>query len=416
MNLKARFSLISLMFKRRSIKEIVKKNIEIIWGYPLYVLSCITPRNKKKWLVGSHVGFSGNPKYFFIYVVAECKMKKCYWIAATRAEERKIRELGFPAYYRWSIKGVFHSITAGTYIYGFHLIDVNFWTSGGVKRINLWHGVGIKNIEFKSTKGSAGKIYDEKNFFSRVYLPYLFKRPHLFLSTSPLMTEHFKQCFRITDKECIEGIYPRCDIFRWQSEKLKQFIYQYESAESLALIEKLKKCRKSYLYMPTWRETRENFIVSAGFDFVLLNEVLRQRDNLFLLKLHPESNLSMEEMSRYSNILVLDKKIDIYPVLPFTDVLVTDYSSIYYDYLLMPGKEVLLFPFDYAEYITAGRDLAFDFDKYTPGKRVHTFEELLTVIRDEVSLQFDEREWIVNQFWNYTYTISSLVMKIKTLA
>lgn len=168
--------------------------------------------------------------------------------------------------------------------------------------------------------------------------------------------------------------------------------------------------------MPTWRETRENFIVSAGFDFVLLNEVLRQRDNLFLLKLHPESNLSMEEMSRYSNILVLDKKIDIYPVLPFTDVLVTDYSSIYYDYLLMPGKEVLLFPFDYAEYITAGRDLAFDFDKYTPGKRVHTFEELLTVIRDEVSLQFDEREWIVNQFWNYTYTISSLVMKIKTLA
>ena len=72
MNLKAKFSLISLMFKRRSVKEIVKKNIEIIGGYPLYVLSFITPRNKKKWLVGSHIGFSGNPKYFFIYVVAEC--------------------------------------------------------------------------------------------------------------------------------------------------------------------------------------------------------------------------------------------------------------------------------------------------------------------------------------------------------
>lgn len=108
-------------------------------------------------------------------------------------------------------KRSFHSITAGTYIYGFHLIDVNFWTSGRVKRVNLWHGVGIKNIEFKSTKGSAGK-YMMRKLFSRVYLPYLFKRPHLFLSTSPLMTEHFKQCFRVTDKECIEGIYPRCDI------------------------------------------------------------------------------------------------------------------------------------------------------------------------------------------------------------
>lgn len=412
MNLMKRLSFIYLMFRRRNCQEIIGKNIEAILGYPLYALSFLFSRDKNKWLVGSHIGFAGNPKYFFIYLIKEHTEKRCYWIAATRKEEMVLRNLSLPVYYRWSIKGVYHCLTAAVYIYGFHLTDVNFWTSGKVKRVNLWHGVGIKNIEFKSTIGSAGQIYDTKNVVSRIYFPYLFQRPHLFLSTSPLMTEHFKQCFRITNEECIEGIYPRCSIFCWGKDELNDFIRKYESKESFELIGKLNKCCRSYLYMPTWRETRSDFISSAGFDFSALDVVLKQKNELFLLKLHPESNLLMDKMNDYSNILVLDKKIDIYPVLPFTDVLITDYSSIYYDYILMKEKKVLLFPFDYSEYISEGRDLAFDFDKYTPGKRANTFKELLTFIQDGDSLEFEEREWIINQFWDYSYSIDDLFCKI----
>lgn len=401
------------MFKRRSFSDILKKNIELIYGYPLYLLSFLMPRNKNKWLIGSHIGFAGNSKYFFIDVVTEHKNKKCFWIASTRQEAAEIKALGLPAYYRWSIKGVFHSLTAGVYIFSFHLIDINFWTSGRALRVNLWHGVGIKNIEFKVTQGSAGKIYDEKNIISRIYFPYIFKRPHIFLSTSPLMTQHFKGCFRITDKECMEGTYPRCDIFQWDKSRLTEFINKYEPKDTKILIDKLKTFNKSYLYMPTWRETRYDFITSAGFNFKELDKVLKEKNEVFLLKLHPSTKLDIENMNGLENILILNNKMDIYPVLPFTDVLITDYSSIYYDYLLMENKQVLLFPFDYNEYITKARDLAFDFDTYTPGKRANNFEELLYYIKNDTPLDFPKKEWITQQFWNGNK--DNLLRKIETL-
>lgn len=59
----------------------------------------------------------------------------------------------------------------------------------------------------------------------------------------------------------------------------------------------------------------------------------------------------------YSNLRIIDSSCDIYPILPFTDVLITDYSSIYYDYMLIPNKQILLFPFDEEEYCTFNRDL-----------------------------------------------------------
>ncbi|MGN0035932.1 MAG: CDP-glycerol glycerophosphotransferase family protein [Bacteroidaceae bacterium] len=393
-------TLMRQMIKRRSVKELVMKNVELLYGYPMYAVSFLMPRCRKKWLIGSHIGFAGNSKYFFIDMVSNHRQDvQCIWITASRTEVKHLSELGLPAYYRWSWKGLWHCLTAGSYIFSYQLTDVNFWTSGGVKRVNLWHGVGIKNIEFKTSKGSGKLICDEKNVLARIYLPYQFKRPHCFLSTSPLMTQHFMECFRIDRSSCIEFLYPRCELFFWGRERLKKFVDKYETASSRQLIRRLEQSRKSYLYMPTWRSKRSNFVEEVHFDFAALNQILVEKNDLFLLKLHPEEAFSLESVRDYSNIIVLDKRIDIYPILPFTSVLVTDYSSIYYDYIMMRDKDVLLFPFDYKEYITADRDLAFDFDEYTPGKRVHTFEELLQYVKDDVPLAFSHRDWIVRQFW-----------------
>lgn len=393
-------SLVLLMFKRRSIADLIKKNVEIIFGYPLYFISFLFPRNKKKWVIGNHIGFAGNSKYLFIYVQKEQVGKKCYWIASSRKEAKQIRSLGFTAFYKWSFKGLFHCLTAKTYIFSSHLTDINFWTSARTRSVNMWHGVGIKKIEFELSVGSGKKIYDEKNIISRIYLPQIFRKPNIFLTTSPLMREHFKRCFRITDKECFQCGYPRNDIFFWNKEKLTDFISKYENVHSQKLVEKLQTYNKSYLYMPTWRETRVDFITAAGFDFEKLNHILKGKNELFLLKLHPATNLDLNQLKGLTNIVIVDKNVDIYPVLPFTDVLITDYSSIYYDYLLLENHDIILFPFDYNDYILKSRDLAFDFDDYTPGKRVYTFDDLLTLINNGENLEFKERKAITDLFWS----------------
>lgn len=357
-------------------------------------ISYLTPRNKNKWLVGNARGFNNNTKYFFIHAKEVLQMKDCYWICKNKRYRTEIQQLGYKAYHPWSLVGLYHLLTAKVYVYDSHISALNFWTSGRVKKVNLWHGVGIKNIEYKVQI----KNEEQENWLNYLRRPVNYVHPDLFLSTSPMMTKHFAECFRIPEIRCIESEYPRCAIFKKTQEELLSFISTYENKETQKLAERLNEASRSYIYMPTWREGNDDFLKKAGFDLQAMENVLKEKNELFLFKLHPFTRITVDT-STYKHILFIDNKMDIYPLLPFTDVLVTDYSSIYYDYLLMPNKEILLFPFDYKEFIASEHDLAFDFDEYTPGARVYTFTDMLEAIRSGQHFINDKKQWIMDVFW-----------------
>lgn len=355
--------------------------------------SYLMPRQKDKWLVGNAKGFNSNTKYFFLHAKLQLKKENCYWISKNRKSLDAVRRLGFKAYHPASPKGLYHLLTAGVYIYDIRVSALNAWTYGGAKLVNLWHGVGIKNVEHKVSNAPR-----EVPVLSYLRHPVNYVRPHLFLSTAPLMTKHFAECFRIPESRCLESTYPRCDIFKFSKEALLDHMRRIEGEEMVALAERLQSHARTYIYMPTWRGTKKDFIKQAGFDLARLEEALAKNNAMFLFKLHQMTKLSIDTTA-YPHIIFLDSRMDIYPLLPFTDVLLTDYSSIYYDYLLMPEKEILLFPFDYEEYVAEDRDLAFDFDEYTPGQRAYNFEELLRQIAANAHFELPKRQWITEQFW-----------------
>jgi len=124
---------------------------------------------------------------------------------------------------------------------------------------------------------------------------------------------------------------------------------------------------------------------------------------LFIFKLHPLTvfeKINLDEVNKFSNLTVMDKNMDIYPILPFTDCLISDYSSIYYDYLLMKDKEVYLFPYDYEEYILKSRSLAFDYNKQMPGRRFEDFNDLLGSINTDIIPRSKEQEYIKNDYFS----------------
>jgi CDP-glycerol glycerophosphotransferase len=84
------------------------------------------------------------------------------------------------------------------------------------------------------------------------------------------------------------------------------------------------------------------------------------------------------------NILVVDSQTDPYPLLQLSDSLITDYSSIYFDFLLTK-KPIIFFPYDYEEYLVESRELYFDYEKYTPGVKVKSMKDL------EVALLAEDR-------------------------
>jgi CDP-glycerol glycerophosphotransferase (TagB/SpsB family) len=150
--------------------------------------------------------------------------------------------------------------------------------------------------------------------------------------------------------------------------------------------------------MPTWRSNKIDFLTEALPDLVKLNNVLIKNNLTLFIKLHPnEINLEND----LSNILFINPRTDIYELLPLTQFLITDYSSIYFDYLLL-DKEVIFYPFDLENYLNDERELYFNYDEKTPGTKVYNFEELLLIFSNLNSLNFKkQRESIKDEFWSY---------------
>ena len=395
----------------RSWKEIFSRALELVFGYLLYGISFLVPRKDNRWVFGTNVGFVDNAKYLFLAASDEQDVDAC-WISDSRSLARELRNRKIKAYYKYSPMGLHYCLTAKYYIFTYHSKDINFFTSGGAKKINLWHGVGIK-------KGSKFVNKSMPQWVSKIILPHLYEHFDLFLSTSELMNKHFQNMFELKDEVIYEGMYPRCAFLMQTKEAIEKQIAKTETELTNELVKKLQTYKKVYIYMPTWRiSLNDTFIETAEIDFERLNNMMIQQQALFMIKLHPAVKTESKH-TQYSNILFVGKTQDIYPILPFTDMLITDYSSIYYDYLLMNGKHILLYPFDIDNYRSLADELAFDYNQYTPGKRVYTFDQLLNSISDTEHLPVvEERDWVLRQFWGDYRSkadVKQLINNIRTI-
>ena len=82
--------------------------------------------------------------------------------------------------------------------------------------------------------------------------------------------------------------------------------------------------------------------------------------------------------------MVINKDADPYVFLKMADVLITDYSSIYFDYLLL-DRPIIFFDYDLKEYLNDSRELYFDYDEFTPGEKVSNYHELKKAIFKSVN-------------------------------
>ena len=366
--------------------------------YPLYFLSFLIPKKNNIWVFGSHQNrFSENSKYLFLYTSKYHKDIKSIWITGDKKLSKKLQEDGYISYSRWSFKGLYFSLRAKQYFYNVYSDDINFYTSGNTTLINLWHGIPLKQIEFDIKKGALKRIFNSPlSFIYAFFKPYLFISPDYVLSTSKITSKIYASALRVKESQCLELGYPRTDIFYTnRCDSIDDNItFFYKKMQNLKDIHN----HKIIIYMPTWRSNKTDFLTKALPDLVKLNTALTTNKITLFIKLHPnEINLQ----NNLSNILFIHPKTDIYELLPLTEFLITDYSSIYFDYLLL-DKEIIFYPFDLENYLNDERELYFDYHDKTPGTKVYNFEELLLVLSNLNSLDFkDSRESIRNEFWSY---------------
>lgn len=389
----------------------------VFFYWPLYFFSGFFKRNKKIWLITCHHGFVDNSKYF--YILYHDYLKSNYdidliWLAHKREDKNKLNKLGFKnVVLKNTIKGIFFSFVSKVYISSYGIDGFFQPFSRNAFLVNLWHGVGIKNMKFK---GEVEPLIDKvlSTPLSKIIYPTVYTKYDFFLSTSELMTDHFSECFGMNENSFFVSEYPRCKLLTMPKEELKFFIEKYEAEETIKLINDISSHDKAFIYMPTWRDNNPDFLTAAGIDWQVVNKVLVSKKYALILKLHPScKTIGLKD---YSNIFVLNPKIDIYPILSFTDCLITDYSSIYFDYLLT-DKNIALFVFDYQEYMENCRDFAYPYDENMVGFRIKKISEFKCFFDSYESINFNEYRPILNEiknkFWTPEANFADFVEKIK---
>ena len=393
--------------------------------YPLYFirfLSGFSKRNKNVWAFGTYnSGFGDNTKYLYLYLEKNFPELEIVWISRKKNNLKFLKSKGINAYFKRSLKGVLAILKAQYIFSNTNIEDVSFWFSKGAKFVNLWHGVPLKKIEFDIKSGKIAWKFQSSNTFERMMkkltFPGLYRSPDYLLIPSEYMKKYFISAFNIKNQNSLLGEYPRNAIFNYPKKELLNLIARFESKNTLELVESFSKYKKIFVYLPTFRDGKSDFFKNSGIDFQKLNNLGIENNYLFVIKLHPTTSKKILNVSQFKNVKLLESQVDIYPILPFTDILISDYSSIFFDYLLL-NKEIIFFPFDLGEYLKKSREMYFDYDEIVVGKKCFSFEELIQTIKTVNDLDFSQkRNNLRLKIWGKTnYTVAENVKFLKEKA
>lgn len=158
---------------------------------------------------------------------------------------------------------------------------------------------------------------------------------------------------------------------------------------------------KVFLWMPTYRMSRDGLIMdsegenlaNAGIplfhtqeELGELNSYLNHKKCLMVLKLHPAQNLEGVNWGEYSNLKILtneeleQKGLPLYQVVRETDVLLTDYSSVFFDYLLL-DKPVGFILEDFGDYEDLRGFVVENPLDYMPGEKIYDKRQLYNFVK-----------------------------------
>lgn len=317
-------------------------------------------------------------KYIHIWVVASQKMQKAYSKKFNKYKNVKfiVKESDDYLHYLAKCKYLINNATFPTY----------FTKKPNQVYVNTWHGTPLKSMGLDIKDNLLESQNTIRNFLSSDYI----------ISPNQHTTDIFKKAFKLeelNDDAILEIGYPRIDA------TLK--------AQSETVIQKLKKQGLKMtnapilLCSPTWRghtvSTPEDNIEEMEEMIEVLN---KKTDYQVLLKVHPFIYRKAEGNKKLKKYLVNDT-FDTNELLSIVDLLVTDYSSIFFDYLVT-NKPIIFYTPDYEDY-EENRGFYLPVDSL-PGPSVHSIETLVDTVnyQQNILTQYNDNYRAYQQkFANY---------------
>lgn len=281
-----------------------------------------------------------------------------------------------------SIQGIRQALSAGVW---FTSAGLPAYGTGLHKKrliINLWHGVPLKKIALLDPNlKKAARIYFKK-IFSENYT--------CILTTSHELIPLMARSFAVSEDKIKVWGQPRNDGL-FQKNDCREILGQ--------LFPDLPECTKTVLYAPTFRDYGQvQLFPFKDFDQKQLEAFLEEKNMLLFIRTHvAEQGSAAPYLGKRIRFLGNEQAEDVTGILNIFDCLITDYSSIYIDYLLT-DKPMIFLPYDRQQYLD-GRGMNFDYDDVTPGPKPETFNDFLDALSPKEDFWKSERTR-VNRLFN----------------
>lgn len=357
------------------IKNIIKKCAILVY----HIWAAVLPVKNNMIVFESNVGrnYTGNPRAIYEYMVKNGldKQYRLIWILENTDTDipgnvKKVRRVKVKYFYYMAVA---------------HIWVADCRQPMFLKKrdnqvyIQTWHGTPLKKLaldmEYIDMSGTTDIEKYRANFKANTGTwDYLISQNHF-------STETFRRCFDF-HKEILEVGYPRNDILFYGNNE--EYITALKKEMGLPLNKKV------ILYAPTWRDNQ--YYKKGVYKFATLMDYDRMMEELadeyvMIVKYHYLVKDPMDWSKYKGFVYQFSQEEEISRLYLVSDILITDYSSVMFDYSLLK-RPMFFFAYDLENYRETLRGFYFDFLNTVPGPVVETNEALL----DELK-QYDGSKW-----------------------
>lgn len=375
---KASIRVVNHYLAKKKVKRFFKKKGEFVrYMYEHYFIKL--PLLEKVIFFESFFGkgYSDNPKYVYEYIVKTFPGRyKCVWsLEDTRTKvpygAAKVKRYGLRyAYYMARAKYLVLNTRQAAW----------YRKREGSTFLETWHGTPLKKLFFDMEEVHSAAPLNKQRVYNQC------KEWDYFIAANKFSTGVFRSAFRYKG-EMLEYGYPRNDIMHWDDKD--------EIAERIRKTLDIPKDKKTILYAPTWRD--DDYYAPGQYKFELQLDLHKMKKELgdeyvVLLRTHYYIADQLDVTGLEGFAYNLSKYNDISELYLISDVCITDYSSVFFDYANLK-RPMLFFMYDLDKYKDVLRGFYIDLEEELPGPILYTTDEIIAAIRDmeAVNAQYAEK-------------------------